>query len=94
MEPTAFAVWTILCIFTAFFLFNWIWKKRKYRHALLFNRREKVALRAAPRIALAWTAMLIAFLLINLNSFYLLVIFPLIYLLVYYQVATKLRNED
>jgi len=76
MEPTPFAVWTILAVFTGFFLFNWFWKKRKYRYAILFNRKERVALKAAPRIAFAWTALLIAFLLTNLNSLYLLVIFP------------------
>jgi hypothetical protein len=94
MEPTPLAVWTTLAIFTGFFLFNWIWKKRKYRYSLLFNRRERVALKAAPRIAFAWTALLIAFLLTNLNSLYLLVIFPLIYFLVNHQVALKQRNED
>jgi len=94
MEPIAFAVWSILAIFTGFFLFNWIWKKRKHRYAILFNRRKRVALKAAPRIAFAWTAFLIAFLLTNLNSLYLLVIFPLIYFLVNHQVALKLRNED
>jgi hypothetical protein len=94
MEPTALAVWTILTVFTGFFLFNWAWKKRKYRYPPLFNNRERVALKAAPRIAFAWTALLIAFLLTNLNSLYLLVISPLIYFVVNYQLALKLRNEN
>jgi hypothetical protein len=94
MELTPFAIWTILAVFTGFFLCTWIWKKRKYRHVILFNRRERVALKAAPWIAFAWAAVLIAFLLTNLNSLYLLIIFPLVYLLVNYQVALKLRNEN
>jgi hypothetical protein len=94
MEPTAFAVWSILAMFTGLFLFNWIWKKRKYRYAILFNRRERVVQKAAPRIAFVWTALLIAFLLTNFNSLYLLVIFHLIYFVVNYQVALKLENED
>jgi hypothetical protein len=94
MEPTAFAVWTILTVFTGFFLFNWIWKKKKYRYPPLFNMRGRVALKAAPRIGLAWTAILIAFLFFNLNSMYLLVVFPLVYLSVKKQVAQKLTNGD
>jgi hypothetical protein len=94
MQPTAFAVWTILAIFTGFYLFTWLWKKRKYRYALLFNRRERVALKAAPRIGLAWATILLAFLLVNLDSVYLLVVFPLVYLIVTYLVAQKLRDED
>ena len=94
MEPTGFAVWTILAVFTGFFLFNGIWKKRKYRYAILSNRRQRVALKAAPRIGLAWAALLIAFLLVNLDSVYLLVVFPLIYLFVTYQVAQKLKGSD
>ena len=94
MEPTAFAVWSVLAIFTGFFLFNWIWKKRKYRDAILFNRKERVALKAAPWIGVAWAVTLIAFLLANLDSVYLLVVFPLVYLFVNYQVAQKLKDED
>ena len=94
MEPTAFAVWSVLAIFTGFLLFKWIWKKRKHRYAILFYRRERVALKAAPWIGVAWAVTLIAFLLANLDSVYLLVVFPLVYLFVNYQVAQKLKDED
>jgi ABC-type Fe3+ transport system permease subunit len=94
MEPAAFAIWSILAIFTGFYLFNWIWKKRKYRNALLFNRKERAAMKAAPRIGVAWAAILIAFLVVNLDSMYLLVVFPLVYLFVNYQVGKKLKDEE
>jgi hypothetical protein len=94
MEPAAFAIWSILAIFTGFYLFNWIWKKRKFRDALLFNRKERAAMKAAPRIAVAWAVILIAFLVVNLDSMYLLVVFPLVYLFVNYQVAQKLKDEE
>jgi hypothetical protein len=51
-------------------------------------------MKAAPRIGVAWAAILIAFLVVNLDSMYLLVVFPLAYLFVNYQVGKKLKDEE
>lgn len=94
MPPIEFAVWTILVVFTLFFLFNWLLKKRQYRGTMLFDARERIAFKAAPLVVLVWTAFLILFLFINFSKFALLVIFPLSYLFVNQQVAKKLTKEE
>ena len=94
MEPAEFAVWTILAVFTTFFLFNWVLKKRKYRHAILLEKKERIALQAAPRITMGWAAVLLLFLFIDFSKFYLLVIFPLIYLFASYRIANHITKED
>jgi hypothetical protein len=94
MEPAEFAVWTILAVFTIFFLFNWVLRKRKYRRAILLEKNERIALQAAPRITMGWAAVLLLFLFIDFSKFYLLVIFPLIYLFASYQIANHITKED
>lgn len=94
MEPAEFAVWTILAVFTTFFLFNWVLKKRKYSHAILLKKNEKIALQAAPWVTMGWAAVLLLFLFMDLNKFYLLAIFPLLYLFVSYRVANNITRKD
>ena len=94
MEPAEFAVWTILAVFTSFFLFNWVLNKWKHRHSILLEKNERIALQAAPWVTMGWAAVLLLFLFINFNKFYLLVIFPLVYLFVSYQVANRITNKD
>ena len=94
MEPAEFAVWTILAVFTTLFLFNWVLKKRKYRHGILLEKNERIALQAAPWVTMGWAAVLLLFLFIDYNKFYLLVIFPLFYLFVGYQIANNITKKD
>ena len=94
MQPVEFAVWTILAVFTIFFFLNWLLKKRQYRNASVLDTRQKIAEQAALWVVTAWAAVLLVFLFISLNTFYLLVIFPLVYLAANYQVAKRLTKED
>ncbi len=94
MPPIEFAVWTLLAVFTLFFLSNWFLSRKKYKEAMIFDARERIALKAAPWVAMAWTGFLIVFLFINLSKFALLVIFPLAYLFVNQRVAKKLTKEE
>ena len=94
MQPVEFAVWTILAVFTLFFFISYLLEKRNYRNALLFDRSLRIAHRGAPWLVSTWAAVLLVFLFIDLNKFYLLVIFPLVYLLVKRQVAKKLTEEE
>ena len=94
MPPIEFAVWTLLAVFTLFFLFNWLLKRRKLKDTLLFETRERIALQAAPWVVIAWTVFLIVFLFVNLSKFTLLVVFPLLYLFVNQQVAKKMAKEE
>ena len=94
MQPVEFAIWAMLAVFTFFFLFNWFLNKRRYRHAILLEKRERIAFHAAPWVGSVWTAILLLFLLVGLNTLYLLVIFPLIYILVSYQVANTIKDKD
>lgn len=94
MPPIEFAVWTLLAVFTLFFLFNWLLKRRKLKDTLLFETRERIALQAAPGVVIAWTVFLIVFLFVNLSKFTLLVVFPLVYLFVNQQVAKKMAKEE
>ena len=94
MQPVDFAVWATLAIFTLFFLFNWISNKRKYRRAILFEKSERIALQAAPWIIIGWATALLLFLLVDLSKFYLLLIFPLVYLVVMYQVAGNITKKE
>ena len=87
MQPVEFAIWAILAVFTAFFLINWILNKRRYRNTILFDERERIALQAAPWILIGWTAVLLLFLLVNLNKLYLLIVFPLVYMSVITRLA-------
>ncbi len=94
MKPVEFAVWTILAVFTIFFFLNWLFRKKQYRNASLLDPTQKIAQQAALWVLTTWAAVLLVFLFINLNKFYLLVIFPLVYLAVNYQVAKRLTKED
>ena len=94
MRPEEFAIWAILVIFTLFFLFNWVLKKRMLRDATLFEMRERIALRAAPWVAIGWAAVLVLFLFVDLSKFYLLAIFPLVYIFVTYQVASQITKKE
>jgi hypothetical protein len=94
MQPVEFAIWAILAVFTAFFLINWVLNKRRYRNTILFDERERIALQAAPWIVIGWTAVLLLFLLMNLNKLYLLIVFPLVYMLVNYQVSKMVTRKD
>ena len=94
MQPVEFAIWAMLAVFTIFFLLNWFLKKRKYKHAILFEQRERIALQAAPLVAIVWAAILLLFLFVGLNTLYLLVVFPLVYIVVFYQVANTITHKD
>jgi hypothetical protein len=94
MQPVDFAVWAILAIFTFFFLLNWVLKQRRYGRAILFEKRERIALQAAPWVIIGWATALLLFLFVDISELYLLLIFPLVYIVVMYQVASNITKKD
>jgi hypothetical protein len=94
MQPVEFAVWAIMAVFTIFYLSNWALKKRRYRDAILFDKGERIALHAAPWVAIGWMLVLLLFLFLDLSKLYLLVVFPGVYIIVTYQVAKNTTRKD
>ena len=65
-----------------------------HKDATPFEMRERIALRAAPWVAIGWTAVLVSFLFVDLSKVYLLAIFPLVYIFVTYQVASHIAKKE
>ncbi len=87
-------VWILLSSFTLLALVMWLAKKRQYRYGRIYDTREVVALYTVPRVVIAWTLTLIAFLFADVSKFYLLLIFPCVYIFINLRMAKRVLKED
>ena len=94
MKPLEFFVWILLSFFTLFALVTWLLKKRQYRDGRMYDTAEIVALYTAPRVVIAWAAILTAFLFVDVSKLYLLLIFPCVYILINLRMAKRALKED
>ena len=94
MKPLEFLVWVLLSSFTLLALVTWFVKKRKYKDGHMYDTREVIALNTVPRVVIAWTLILIAFLFVDVSKIYLLLIFPCVYFFINVRMAKKVLKED
>jgi len=94
MTPLDFFIWIFLLLFTVISLFIWLLKKRTHTHVKSYDTRERVALYTVPRVVLVWIGFLFGFLIFNLSKGYLLLIFPIAYLVVNFKMTQKVLSED
>ncbi len=94
MTPLEFFVWFLLSVFTLLALVTWLGKKRIYRYERIEDTAEIVAFHTAPRVVIAWAAILLAFLFVDVSKLYLLLIFPGVYIFIKLRMAKRFLEED
>jgi hypothetical protein len=94
MSPLDFFIWIFLCIFTIVTLITHQIRKKNYKHGNRYDTRDVVALYTAPRVVLVWSGFLLLFLLANVSKAYLLLIFPVTYLIVKSKMTKKVLEEN
>lgn len=87
-------VYIFFVLATFFTLVVWLVKRKNYSSREFYDTKEVVTLYTLPRAVIVWTAMLVAFFLIDLNKLNLLYIFPLIYLAVNIWQTKRVIKED
>jgi len=94
MDIVEWIVWAILAILTFIMFITWIFKKRSYQHGHFYDTREIVTLYSVPRVSIAETIVLVAFLFIGVNKLHLLWLYPAIYFLLTFMMARRVSEAD
>jgi len=94
MQSYEWVVWWIFLLIVVFVCVTWLIKKRDFPTGKFYDTTDVITLIAIPKILLFETILLIIFLVLEINKFHLLWIFPIIWLAITMIMTKKIIKRD